>query len=72
MFEVVFTIVLILCFGVPLFIPKFPLPAIIAALHDIGYDGPITIEQEDPVCPGYEGVAVAGEYLREIIEQPTG
>jgi sugar phosphate isomerase/epimerase len=47
-------------------------PAIIAALHDIGYDGPITIEQEDPVCPGYEGVAVAGEYLREIICSTIG
>jgi sugar phosphate isomerase/epimerase len=47
-------------------------PAIIAALRDIGYDGAISIEQEDPVSPGFEGVAVAGEHLRGILGQPAG
>ncbi len=42
-------------------------PAVIATLNDIGYDGPITIEQEDPVIPGFDGVALAGEYLRSLI-----
>ncbi|MCC6944762.1 MAG: sugar phosphate isomerase/epimerase [Thermomicrobiales bacterium] len=41
-------------------------PAVLAALHEIGYDGPITIEQEDPLLPGYEGMQLAGEYLRGL------
>lgn len=44
-------------------------PSIIAALNDIGYDGPITIEQEDPVSPGYDNVATAGAYLRHLTQR---
>jgi sugar phosphate isomerase/epimerase len=42
-------------------------PAILSALREIGYDGAITIEQEDPVSPGFEGVARAGQFLRAIL-----
>lgn len=38
--------------------------AIFAALSDIGYDGIIAIENEDPLAPGLAGVAWAGDYLR--------
>ena len=40
---------------------------ILSALHDIGYDDTISIEQEDPVCPGYAGLAWSGRYLRSIL-----
>lgn len=41
--------------------------AILAALTDIGYDGVIAIENEDPLCPGTPGVKWAAEYLRGVM-----
>ncbi|MGD9712789.1 MAG: sugar phosphate isomerase/epimerase family protein [Thermomicrobiales bacterium] len=41
--------------------------SIIATLEEIGYSGPLTIEQEDPIASGYEGLAVSGAYLRKLI-----
>jgi sugar phosphate isomerase/epimerase len=38
--------------------------AIFSALADIGYDGIIAIENEDPLCPGGEGMRWAADYLR--------
>jgi sugar phosphate isomerase/epimerase len=40
-------------------------PGIISALRDIGYDGVIAIENEDPLCPGLAGVKQAAEFLRQ-------
>ncbi len=42
-------------------------PSIISALREVGYSGSITIEQEDPVCPGYDGVNIAGDFLRNAV-----
>lgn len=41
---------------------------IVAALRGIGYDGTITIEQEDDLDPGYEAVARSARFLREVLE----
>ncbi len=38
--------------------------AIFSALGDVGYDGIIAIENEDPLCPGTPGVRWAADYLR--------
>jgi sugar phosphate isomerase/epimerase len=38
--------------------------AIFSALADIGYDGIIAIENEDPLCQGAAGVRWAADYLR--------
>ncbi len=38
--------------------------AIFSALRDVGYDGIIAIENEDPLCPGTPGVRWAADYLR--------
>lgn len=38
--------------------------AILSALADIGYDDVISIENEDPLCPGFAGVAWAAQFLR--------
>ena len=38
--------------------------AIFSALRDVGYDGIIAIENEDPLCPGIPGVRWAADYLR--------
>lgn len=38
--------------------------AIFSALRDVGYDGIISIENEDPLCPGTPGVRWAADYLR--------
>ena len=38
--------------------------AIFSALADISYDGIIAIENEDPLCPGGEGMRWTAEYLR--------
>ncbi|MGB3328498.1 MAG: sugar phosphate isomerase/epimerase [Thermomicrobiales bacterium] len=35
-----------------------------SALRDIGYDGTIAIENEDPLCPGTPGIKWAADYLR--------
>lgn len=42
-------------------------PAIVAALREIGYDGTITIEQEDDLDPGYDAVARSARYLHEVL-----
>jgi sugar phosphate isomerase/epimerase len=47
-------------------------PEIVATLREVGYDGAITIEQEDPVCPGFDGVKIAGEFLRQTLNTGTG
>ena len=44
-------------------------PAIITALRDIGYDGAISIEQEDDLDPGYDAVARSARYLHEVVAQ---
>ncbi len=38
--------------------------AIFSALGDVGYDGPVSIENEDPLCLGLDGVAWSANYLR--------
>ncbi|HEU0164322.1 MAG TPA: sugar phosphate isomerase/epimerase [Thermomicrobiales bacterium] len=38
--------------------------ALFAALKDVGYDGVIAIENEDPLCLGTPGVKWAADYLR--------
>ncbi|HKG27471.1 MAG TPA: sugar phosphate isomerase/epimerase family protein, partial [Thermomicrobiales bacterium] len=42
--------------------------AIFTALRGIGYDGVIAIENEDPLCPGKEGVAQAAEFLKAQLQ----
>jgi len=39
---------------------------IFSALKDVGYDGPVAIENEDPLFLGLEGVAWSANYLRSI------
>ncbi len=36
---------------------------IFSALRDVGYDGVVAIENEDPLCPGREGVKWAADFL---------
>jgi sugar phosphate isomerase/epimerase len=38
--------------------------AIFSALRDVDYDDVIAIENEDPLCPGMNGVAWAADFLR--------
>lgn len=38
--------------------------AIFSALRDVGYDGVVAIENEDPLCPGKAGVLWAAEFLK--------
>lgn len=47
---------------------------ILSALKDIGYDGPVSIENEDPLFLGLDGVAWSANYLRGIfpMDQKTG
>ena len=45
--------------------------AIFAALVEIGYDGAIAIENEDPIFPGRDGVKWAADYLRGRMPPPT-
>lgn len=42
-------------------------PAIVAALRAVGYDGTISIEQEDDLDPGYDAVARSAHYLHEVL-----
>lgn len=42
-------------------------PAILSALREVGYQGGLSIENEDPVCPGLEGAAWAASYLRQCL-----
>ena len=44
--------------------------AILSALADIGYDDVISIENEDPLCPGFAGVSRAAGYLRSQLLPP--
>ena len=46
--------------------------AIFSALRDIGYDGVIAIENEDPLCPGKAGVKWAADYLNGLLLPPSG
>lgn len=39
-------------------------PAILSALGDVGYQGGLSIENEDPLCLGLAGAAWAADYLR--------
>ena len=40
---------------------------IVTALREIGYDGTITIEQEDDLDPGFDAVARSARYLHEVL-----
>lgn len=48
--------------------------AIISTLRDIEYNGPISIENEDPFAPGLAGVATAATFLRQELarSEPPG
>jgi sugar phosphate isomerase/epimerase len=46
--------------------------ALISALFDVGYDGPIDIENEDPIFPGLPGCAMATRYLTSILPPRSG
>ena len=41
--------------------------AIIGALDEIGYQGILAIENEDPLHQGAAGVRMAGEFLRSVV-----
>jgi sugar phosphate isomerase/epimerase len=41
--------------------------AFIAALREVGYDGPLSIENEDPYQPAVEGVEEAAAFIRPLI-----
>jgi sugar phosphate isomerase/epimerase len=45
---------------------------VMSALRDVGYDGIVAIENEDPLCPGLAGVAWAADYLRQRLLPPAG
>lgn len=45
--------------------------AIFSALRDIGYDDVISIENEDPLCPGLDGVVWSADYLRHLLLPTT-
>lgn len=49
-----------------------PWPEVFSALRDVGYDGVVAIENEDPLCPGFAGVAWAADYLRRLLLPPAG
>ncbi len=42
-------------------------PAILSALREVGYQGGLSIENEDPMCPGLAGAAWAANYLRRCM-----
>ena len=44
---------------------------ILSALAAIGYDDAISIEQEDPVCPGYDSLAESGAFLTKLAQRPS-
>lgn len=46
--------------------------AIFSALADVGYDGIVSIENEDPLIPGRAGVKVAAAHLRSCLIPSTG
>jgi len=45
-------------------------PAILSALRDTGYDDVVSIENEDPLFLGLDGVAWAANYLRGVFPAP--
>ena len=49
-----------------------PWPEVFSALRDVGYDGTVAIENEDPLCPGLAGVAWAADYLRRVLLPAAG
>lgn len=44
---------------------------VFSALRDAGYDGIVAIENEDPLCPGLNGVAWAAAYLNGLLLPPA-
>jgi sugar phosphate isomerase/epimerase len=46
--------------------------SVMSALRDVGYDGIIAIENEDPLCPGLSGVAWAADFLRTRLLPAVG
>jgi sugar phosphate isomerase/epimerase len=44
---------------------------IFSALRDVGYDGIIAIENEDPLCPGASGVKWAADFLKTQLLPPV-
>ncbi len=46
--------------------------AIFSALRDVGYNGTVMIENEDPLCPGLAGVVWAAGYLRGCLLPEAG
>jgi sugar phosphate isomerase/epimerase len=45
--------------------------SLISALLDVGYHGPIDIENEDPIFPGLPGCALANNYLTSLLPPRT-
>ena len=45
--------------------------SIFSALRDVGYDGIIAIENEDPLCPGANGVKWAADFLKTKLLPPV-
>jgi sugar phosphate isomerase/epimerase len=45
---------------------------VFSALRDVGYDAIISIENEDPLCPGRAGVKHAAEFLRQCLLPSSG
>jgi len=43
-------------------------PAFLAALRDVGYDGPVSIENEDPFVDEVEGVLQAASFVRPLLQ----
>jgi sugar phosphate isomerase/epimerase len=39
---------------------------VLSALKDVGYDGPVSIENEDPLFLGLDGVKWSADYLRSV------
>ena len=46
---------------------RVPWAEVFSALRDVGYDGIVAIENEDPLCPGLNGAAWAADYLNRLI-----
>ena len=39
----------------------------VSALRMVGYDGPLTIEHEDPLMSSHEGIIKSVEFLKPIV-----
>lgn len=46
-------------------------PAFLRALSDVGYDGPVSIENEDPFVGEVEGVLEAARFVRPLLQTPA-